>query len=81
MGMPITNKVQSPSKAFANLDALGLAIRSVMRPPTPIGRARASGFFNKDLIACDSSKQLSSCFGLIMADLSMQGEMVHDRVA
>ena len=73
MRVPITNIVQSESKTLANLLALRLSVRSVMRPPEPIGRTRACSQFYKDFITCEPGKQLSPCFGLILTDLLMQG--------
>jgi len=79
--MPITDIMQSLSKTLPNFLALGLSVRSIVRSTTPIGRTRPCSLFYKDFITGEPGKQLSSCFGLIMADLLMQGEMLHNRVA
>lgn len=81
MGVPIADIVQSESKALPNLLALCLPVRSVMRPAAPISRMWARSLFYKDFITCDSGKQLAPRFGLILADLLIQGEVLHNRIA
>ena len=81
MGVPIANIVQSESKALPNLLALCLPVRSVIGPAAPIGRTWARSLFYKDFITCNSGKQLAPRFGLILADLPIQGEVLHNRIA